>query len=153
MTSSSTCRVSAVAVVMPALSCTVAEADKLSAFRRQKKRGLLNSSWHRPSLFLCQPWPLDQVFYSGYCSGSAALVCESTCGSQGLKSTNWSGPALVLCSDRLTHSTDGWKGQQGCLLAENANNGFEKVFPDLRFPRVRQKSRVLSKYLWASGAT
>lgn len=88
-TSSSTCHVSAIATLPPA----PAPSHPLRLLRLRntertqdtRNRGLLNSFWRRPSLFLCQPWPVDQAFYSGYCSGNAMLVCESMCWSQGLE--------------------------------------------------------------------
>ena len=107
-TSSSTCHVSAIAMLLSALALShpvwllgLINTERIQDTRR---RGLLNSFWHRPSLFLCQPWPVDQAFYS------VAMLHHSARARTDLKdwkNTNSLGPALVLWSGRLTHSTDG----------------------------------------------
>lgn len=136
-TSSSTCRVSAIAVLLSALALShpvrLLRLINTDCIQDTRKRGLLNSFWHRPYLFLCQPWPMDQVFYSGYCSGNATLVCKSMCWFQGLEEHKFirSSTGFAEWQVNLLHR----------LIKRGARtlieNGFGRVFPGPHLPQVR----------------
>lgn len=135
MASSSTSHGSAIAMLASALVLShpawMLKQRNTGYVQDLRTIGLLNSSWLSPSLFLCQPWPTDQAFHSGYCSGNATLGCESTCWSQGLEKHKFIRFSTGLRSDRLTHR---WIKGIARMAVENVCG---RVFPGPLFSQAR----------------
>lgn len=140
-TSSSTCHVSAIAMLLSALALShpvrLLRLINTDCIQDARKRGLLNSFWHRPSLFLCQPWPVDQVFHCEYCSGNATLVCESTCWAQGLEKHKCIRPSFGFVEQQVNPLHRWIKGIARMLV----ENGFGRVFPGPRLSQVRHTKK------------